>query len=227
MITLAQLEAEFTAEVLLEVTSKLGLDLQNEYDPDSAELSAIRAEAEKFTSTSTSDASKPSGSAQKASPEVGNEVRKSQQLAIDKSQEQQKQSQGAMVAGQKEAVQAILQAEKKTAVQVGNLANRIFATTLLTVRSKGFERFAQSYTQSSQLLAEVTDQVYLLDAESEENFLKELDINGDFTLELEADPNGLELLEAEVTDPFALDEADPNGLELLILESDAIECTPV
>lgn len=220
MITLAQLESEFTAEVLLEATSNLGVDLQNEYNPDSDELSAIRAEAEKLTSTSTSstststsNASKPSGSAKKTSPEVGSKTRKSQKAAIEKSQSNQKESQGAMVAGQKKVVQSVLKTEKQSGAQVGNLASRTFAHTFLTVRSEGFERFAQNYDQSSGWMAELTDQEYLTDAESE--ILEGVEIDGGFVLELDeaAEGDPLALASYEETDldeiPWAKTECMP------------------
>ncbi|MBW4542568.1 MAG: hypothetical protein KME43_26065 [Myxacorys chilensis ATA2-1-KO14] len=55
MITLAQLEAEYSAEVLLEVTSTLGIDLKDSYDPDSEELLAIRTAADNLLTSTRAD----------------------------------------------------------------------------------------------------------------------------------------------------------------------------
>lgn len=162
MITLAQLEAEYSAEVLLEVTSKLGSELQESYEPDSAELAAIRAEAESIITSATSATSTTSetdGSTKKVEPEV----RKSKSKAKAKDLNQQNEAQGAMVKGQREATQAILKTERKNGNQLATVANREFTKSFLTQRSKGLTDFAASYLGTTDILLEVADQEFLVD----------------------------------------------------------------
>lgn len=183
MITLAQLEAEYSAEVLLEVTSKFGSELQESYELDSAELAAIRTEAEAIITSATSATSTTSttdGSTEKVEPEV----RKSKSKAKAKSLNRQNKAQGAMVQGQREAVQSILKTERESGTKVANLANREFTQSFLETRSGGWQGFGESYAGVTDILLEVADQEYLEESdETEEGDDDPLELAGGFSLQ--------------------------------------------
>lgn len=162
MITLAQLEAEYGAEALLEAASNLKIDLQDAYSPDEEQLLALVSEIQKLTTSATSSTSTAAGSDAK-SDDQNLEVRRSQSKATAKRLNQQKESQGAMVQAQREAAQTIITTERQNASQLANLANREFTKSFLETRAQGLTDFATSYLDTTDIFSEVADQEFLND----------------------------------------------------------------
>lgn len=162
MITLAQLEAEYGAEALLEAASNLGLDLKDAYTPDDEQLLALLSELKNLPTSTTSTASTAAGCDSNPDPQ-NLEVRRSQSKATAKRLNEQKESQGAMVQAQREAAQTIITTERKNASQLANLANREFTKSFLETRAQGLNDFATSYLDTIDIFSEVADQEYLND----------------------------------------------------------------
>jgi hypothetical protein len=160
MITLAQLEAEYGAEALLEATSKLNLDLKDAYTSDDEQLLALISEIQNLTTSSPSSTSNASGSDSKTDVQTV-EVRQSRSQATAKRLNEQKESQGAMVQAQREAAQTILKTERNNASQLATLANREFTKSFLAQRSQGLTDFAASYLDTTDIFSEVSDQEFL------------------------------------------------------------------
>ena len=172
MITLTELEAIHGAEVLLEVTSKLGFELKNSYEEDGDELSAILTEIAK---SSTSTTSTPPGSSKKRTSESP-EVRKS---ALDRTTKNLQDNQGAIVTGKTKAARAIAKVERNQGKKDATLANCAYAESFLETRSKGYEEFAASYLGADEAFSAITDQGFLNDEEDTET---PLSIGGGFKL---------------------------------------------
>lgn len=160
MITLAQLEAEYGAEALLEAASKLNLDLKDAYTSDDEQLLALISEIQNLTTSSPSSTSNASGSDAKTDVQTV-EVRQSRSQATAKRLNEQKESQGAMVQAQREAAQTILKTERNNASQLATLANREFTKSFLAQRSQGLTNFAASYLDTTDIFSEVADQEFL------------------------------------------------------------------
>lgn len=178
MITLSQLEAQYGAEVLLEVASKLQIDLKDFYSPDSEEFLALQTEIKSLRTSTTSSASTTPGSDEKQGS-GSTEVRRSQAKATAKRLNEQAQAQGAMVTGEREATQAILKTERNNGIQLATVANREFTRSFLQTRSQGLTEFAASYAETTDIFLEVADQEYLA-CEDETDPLEQ---TGGFTLQ--------------------------------------------